>query len=45
MLVDLTCGYVELAPGEATRLTPEVLDALRVGGLPTTLFAYIGMLG
>ena len=39
------CGVVESSPGEYHALDGQVLDALRVQGLPSTMFALIGMLG
>jgi hypothetical protein len=41
----LGCGVVEASPGEYHRLDQQLLDTLRVQGLPSTMFALIGMLG
>jgi hypothetical protein len=43
--MSIGCGVVESSPGEYHALDEQVLDALRVQGLPSTMSALIGMLG
>jgi hypothetical protein len=39
------CGVVEVGPGQTYELDEEVLDALRVDGLPAVLYPLVGRQG